>query len=154
MPHVVSKLSVHGSVGDLAVITDFLAHEGINILAIGGGEGIFDDDEVGVIAMVLDPDDDTDLKTKLEELDLDGNGRNPTNVEMLDHVHVLLQDGIGALGGIASALAGINIRSVISMGTVLKTAHVSLGFDPNDTASAVTALNATNGVLLALHEED
>jgi hypothetical protein len=156
MPHVVSKMSVAGSVGDLAKITELLEERGVNILAIGGGEGIFDDHEVGVIAMVLDPDEDSEqLKTALEELVLDdATQRRATDVEMLDHVHVLVQDKIGALGEVAAKLAGINIRSVISMGTTLKTAHVSLGFKTIDTPNAKALLSEIDGLVIVPHEEE
>src|SRR5262249_41193349 len=86
MPHVVTKLSLAGSVGDLAVIAEKLADLEINILAIGGGEGIFRDGEVGVLALVLEPDEDTaTLKTTLENLVLDDTTnppRTPANVEI------------------------------------------------------------------------
>jgi hypothetical protein len=156
MPHVVTKLSLAGSAGDLKAITEFLAGEGINIIAIGGGEGVFDP-EVGVLAMVLEPDDDTaGLKTALENLSLDPNAdppRTPANVEMLDNVHILLRDAPGALAAAAGALAGINIRSVISMGNSLGTTHVSLGFDPNDTANAITALQGVDDLIIVPTEE-
>ena len=74
MPHQVVKASVHGSVGDLARITGLVKDLELNILAIGGGEAVTGDSEVGVIAMIIEPDGEAktaELVDALRALELD-----------------------------------------------------------------------------------
>ena len=134
MPHQVVKASVHGSVGDLAKITGVVKDLGLNILAIGGGEAVTDDGEVGVISMIIEPDDATtteNLSTQLQSLELDG-GRRLANVEVLHHIHLALANEIGALNGAVAAIGNINIRAIISLGDLLGESHVGLGFAEDD----------------------
>jgi hypothetical protein len=154
MPHVVSKLTSVGSMGDLARITAKVEELGLNIIAIGGGEGITGNGEVGVVAMLLDHDEDIDnVAETLRNLPLDDN-RRLADVELAEHVHIIVLDHPGALAAVASALAGINIRTLISMGSIIGRTHVSLGFRQADEANAREALANVEGVIVVPKEEE
>ena len=99
MPHQVVKASVHGSVGDLAKITELIKNLQLNILAIGGGEAVTDDGEVGVISMIIEPDGEAktnELVDALRDLELDDD-RRIANVEVLRNIHIALANKIGEL---------------------------------------------------------
>lgn len=99
MPHQVVKASVFGSVGDLAKITGVVKDLQLNILAIGGGEAVTGDGEVGVISMIIEPDGEAktaELVDALQTLELD-NGRRLANVEVLRNIHIALTNEIGEL---------------------------------------------------------
>ena len=135
MPHHVMSATAVGSAGDLGRITEALHAIGVNIVAVGGGEGVVDDQEIGVVAMLLDPDDDTDAIAKaLEKVNLKHVAFYP------DH-HVELPDQVGALEKAAKAVHGINIRSVVSIDKHDGVAHVSLGFSEADHGRAKDALD-------------
>ncbi|MFL5725064.1 MAG: hypothetical protein ACJ765_04385 [Chloroflexota bacterium] len=158
MPHQVLKMTVKGSKGDLAKITAALKAvtgpngQKVNILAIGGGESAkVNNIELGVITMVLEPDEppmDGLILNAVRNVDL-GNGRRVEHVDTFPNVHVELEDVPGSLSGALEALpATLNIVSVLSMGSVLGTAHVGLAFESAaDESTARTAL-ANAGVVI------
>ena len=153
MPHQVVKCTSRGSVGDLARITDDLRNGGYNIHAIGGGEGLADRKEVGVVAMILEPDDDAhmaDIVDRLRKLDLDG-GRKLAHVENFPHIEIDLDDQPGQLGRAAAAVAGINIMSVITVFNQDGRARVSLGFRKADWKKAFDAID---GEGIPIHPHD
>jgi hypothetical protein len=144
MPHVVVKATAVGSAGDLFKITEALEGIPVNILSIGGGEGVTATGEIGVIAMLIDKDDDATIatvKTTLQNLQL-GNGRTLEDVETFPNVHIELPDKPGELKKALDAVTGLNVRSVLSMGTVLGNAHVGLGFAASDQHPAEDKLKA------------
>jgi hypothetical protein len=158
MPHVVTKASAVGSVGDLAAITGELARLGVNIQAIGGGEGIGNQTEIGVVALILDPDDPTTIAnvvSALEELDL-GGGRHLSNVESLANIEIELVDEVGTLKVAAEALAAaqLNIRSIVMTGFGVERAHVGLGFAEADHDAAELALTNAGVLVLPHHDEE
>ena len=160
MPHQVVKAATHGSVGDLAKITKALRDiqttpaGGVNIRAIGGGEGRVSingaDEEVGVITMILEPDEGPLMATILDTLrtlDL-GGGRQLHDVQAHPNIHIELPDTPGELTKALDAIGDVNILSVLSMGSILGTAHVGLGFvDDAARQAAVTNLEAQNIVV-------
>ena len=130
MPHQVVKCATRGSVGDLAKITAELEDMGVNIVAVGGGEG---PGHVGIVSLLLDPDKENmgAIVTRLRNLVLDPDAHPPrklTSVDTFPDVHILLNDTPGQLKKAAEALAGINIETVISIGKRNGKADVSLGF--------------------------
>lgn len=157
MPHQVTKATARGSQGDLAKIAGELAKLKVNIIAIGGGEGVLHngaagDQEVGVISMILEPDDGpmtAKIKTALTGLALDG-GRKLEDVEFHPNIHVQLDDKPGELKNALDAVKGMNIRSVISMGTLWGVANVGLGFSEADHENAETKLKA-KGIKVVPH---
>jgi hypothetical protein len=159
MPHVVVKAAAVGSAGDLSKITGVLENLEVNIAAIGGGEGVTGNGEVGVISMIFNTESDAkvaEIQDALAGLDL-GPGREALHVERLDNVEIELPNTIGALKVAADAMEidqnrTINIRSIVMMGFTVEGAHVGLGFDPNDTADAITALTNA-GITIVGHEE-
>jgi hypothetical protein len=159
MPHQVTKATARGSQGDLAKITEALASltPPVNIVAIGGGEGVLHngaagDQEIGVISMILEPDDGpmTDkIVKKLTGLKL-GPKRTLEDVEVHPNIHIQLDDKPGELKKALDAVAGINIRSVLSMGTLWGTANVGLGFSEADHENAEKKLKA-KGIKVVSH---
>jgi hypothetical protein len=141
MPHQVTKATARGSQGDLAKIADALRNltPPVNIIAIGGGEGVLKNKngsttEVGVISMILEPDDGPNsakIRTALTDLKL-GKGRTLEDVEQFPNIHIQIDDKPGELKKALDAVAGLNIRSVLSMGTLMGTANVGLGFSETD----------------------
>jgi len=155
MPHQVFKASVHGSVGDLAKITGVVKDLGLNILAIGGGEAVTDDGEVGVISMIIEPDEETetdDLVRELQALELD-NDRRLANLEVLPNVHIALANDVGELNRAVTAIGGINIRAIVSLGDFLGESHVALGFAEGDVDEAERRLRE-EGIKIVPHEEE
>lgn len=150
--HQTVKVSSVGSVGDLGHIARALGDAGFNIEAIGGGEaaGVREDGQgVGIISLLIWPDEDSDLEQVrqiLEGLDLDG-GRRLNSVDILPSLDVQLSHNPGQLAVAASALgeAGINIMSVLLVDAHPGRAVVSLAFNEGD-------LDAARGVLEALND--
>lgn len=139
MPHQVTKAAVKGSTGDLAKITGVVKSLGINILAIGGGESMTRDGEVGVVSMILEPDEDlSELVEALGELDLGGHGLE--DLEVIPNVHIALANEVGELNRALEAIGDINIRAIVSLGDFLGESHVALGFASGDLATAVGRL--------------
>jgi hypothetical protein len=147
MPHQVTKATARGSQGDLARIAEALQQlkPPVNIVAIGGGEGVLKGgQEIGVISMILEPDDGpmtAKIIKKLTGLPL-GPKRKLENVEVHPNIHIVLADQPGELKKALDAVAGINIRSVLSMGSFMGLAHVGLGFSEADAANAEKKLKA------------
>jgi hypothetical protein len=140
MPHQVLKAAVKGSTGDLAKITAVVKSFDINILAIGGGEGMTVDGEVGVVSMIIEPDEDTsDLERALNDLDL-GEGRHLADLEVIPNVHIALVNEVGELSRALEAIGDINIRAIVSLGDFLGESHVALGFAAGDLATAIDRL--------------
>jgi len=141
MPHQVVKLTVHGSVGDLAKITAVVLDKELNILAIGGGEGVTPSGEVGVISMIVEPDGaakTTELVDALQELDL-GTGRPQAHVEVLRVIHIALANERGELNRAVTAVGDVNIRGIVSLGDLLGESHVALAFSPPPAPDVNTA---------------
>ena len=155
MPHQVVKASVHGSVGDLARITEVVKNLELNILAIGGGEAVTDDGEVGVISMIIEPDDEAttdELVSQLRALQLDNN-RGLSDLEVLPNIHIALANDVGELNRAVTAIGDINIRAIVSLGDFLGESHVALGFAEGDVATAEQRLTDA-GVKVVPHEEE
>ena len=155
MPHQVVKASVHGSVGDLAKITELIKTLQLNILAIGGGEAVTDDGEVGVISMIIEPDGEAktnELVDALRDLELDDD-RRIANVEVLRNIHIALANEIGELNRAVTAIGNRNIRAIVSMGDFLGESHVGLGFAEDDWATAVQLLTDA-GIKIVPSEEE
>jgi len=142
MPHQVVKLAVHGSVGDLAKITGVVKDLDLNILAIGGGEAPADDGEIGIISMIIEPDDEAStnrLVSDLQALQLD-NGRSIADLELLPNVHIALANKAGELNRALVTIGNINIRAIVSLGDFLGESHVALGFAAGDLPTVVQRL--------------
>ena len=155
MPHQIVKASVHGSVGDLAKITGLVKDLELNILAIGGGEAVTSDGEVGIISMLVEPDDETTTATLvdgLRALELD-HGRSLADVEVLPNIHIALPNEIGVLNRAVTVIGDINIRAIVSLGDFLGESHVGLGFAEADVATAIERLTAA-GIRIVPSEED
>jgi hypothetical protein len=155
MPHQVVKASVHGSVGDLAKITEVVMNLELNILAIGGGEAPTDDGEIGIVSMIIEPDDETstaNLVTQLRALQLDGN-RSLADVEVIPNIHIALANKVGELNHAVTAIGNINIRAIVSLGDFLGESHVALGFADGDVATAQQRLTDA-GIKIVPHEEE
>jgi hypothetical protein len=154
MPHYVAKATTKGSVGDLARITEALEGLGVNILAIGGGEGVTDDGEIGVVSMIVDPEDEPtreNIVNTLQNLQL-ANGRTLANVEIVPNIHIQLEDTVGQLRRAVGAIGDINIRSILSMGNVTGAAHVGIGVADADHDEAESRLRA-EGITVIPHAE-
>jgi hypothetical protein len=154
MPHYVTKATTTGSVGDLARITEALEGLNVNILAIGGGEGLTDGGEVGVISMIIDPEDDTtnnNVVTTLRNLEL-ANNRRLSDVEVIPNIQIHLVDKVGQLRRAVDAIGDINIRSILSMGHVVGAAHVGIGVAAEDQEEAERRLIEA-GITIIPHED-
>ena len=155
MPHQVVKASVHGSVGDLAKITELIKNLQLNILAIGGGEAVTDDGEVGVISMIIEPDGEAktiELVDALRDLELDDD-RRIANVEVLRNIHIALANEIGELNRAVTAIGNRNIRAIVSMGDFLGESHVGLGFAQADESTVIQRLTDA-GIKIVPSEEE
>jgi hypothetical protein len=144
MPHQVVKSTSVGSIGDLAKITEALHGIKVNIVAVAGGEGVVKKGEVGVISMLLEPDEGEKMKTiisTLRALNL-GDGRKLAHVQNYPGVHILLDDKPGELERAAKAVAGTNILSLISVDKHDGAAHVFLGFSNAHIVAARKGLKA------------
>jgi len=159
MPHQVTKATARGSQGDLAKIAEKLQglKPPVNIVAIGGGEGVLKNKdgtttEVGVISMILEPDDgpaSSKILAALKGLQL-GPKRKLEHVEQFPNIHVQIDDKPGELKKALDAVAGLNIRSVLSMGTLHGSANVGLGFSETDHPKAEKKLKA-RGIKVVPH---
>ncbi len=155
MPHQVVKASVFGSVGDLAKITGVVKDLQLNILAIGGGEAVTGDGEVGVISMIIEPDGEAktaELVDALQTLELD-NGRRLANVEVLRNIHIALTNEIGELNRAVTAIGDRNIRAIVSLGDFLGESHVGLGFAQADVSTVIQRLT-DEGIKIVPSEEE
>jgi hypothetical protein len=133
MPHVVTKSSAYGSKGDLAKITKELKAIKVNILAIGGAEGKdARGKEVGVVAMILDPDETNEaaIEQALTKAGMHDIGRFP-------NIQVEIPDQVGELQKVVDLVKDLNILTILSMGSILGTAHVGLGFSETDHPKAL-----------------
>lgn len=155
MPHQVVKASVHGSVGDLAKITGLVKDLELNILAIGGGEAVTDDGEVGVISMIIEPDGEAktaELVDALRALELDDD-RRLADVEVLRNIHIALANEIGELNRAVTAIGNLNIRAIVSLGDFLGESHVGLGFAEADAGMAESRLIGV-GIKIVPNEQE
>jgi hypothetical protein len=159
MPHQVVKATVKGSKGDLARITAALKNitgpnnEKVNILHIGGGESsVVNGIELGVITMILEPDEppmDGLILNAIRTVNL-GNGRLVEHVDTFPNVHVSLLDAPGSLNAALDAIeaANINVLTVLSMGASGGVSDVGLGFaNAADESAARTALTGVNVIV-------
>jgi hypothetical protein len=151
MHKVLSTVTV-GSIGDLGRIAGDLAEHGIDVEAIGGGEGKVGNQSIGQINLLITQDDDADdqaVVDRLLALDL-GGGRTPVSVRWFPDLHVELENRRGALAE-ASALMGnasppINIMSALLIDAHADWGVVSLGFEDEATRDAASAVFEANGV--------
>jgi hypothetical protein len=163
MPHQVVKATVRGSKGDLAKIAKALKdgvgpNHGtkINILHIGGGEShVVNGIELGVITMILEPDEppvDGFILQAIRDVDLDptGDHHHVEHVETYPNVHISLLDAPGTLSGALDAVAGanLNIVSVLTMGSGGGVVDVGLGFEDGNAADQARAALATANVIV------
>jgi len=159
MPHQVIKATVKGSKGDLAKITTALKNitgpngEKVNILHMGGGESsVVNGIELGVITMILEPDEppmEGLILNAIRTVDL-GNGRHVEHVDKFPNVHISLLDAPGTLNAALDAVdaANVNILSVLTMGSAGGVANVGLGFADDAQADAArTALAKANVII-------
>ncbi|HEX5015358.1 MAG TPA: hypothetical protein VFV72_14510 [Candidatus Limnocylindrales bacterium] len=148
MPHVVVKATAVGSAGDLSRITEKLEGLDVNILAIGGGEGVVGQTETGVLSILIDPEDSGTVGSVVDEL----TGLGLANVEVASNIQIELPNEIGELRKAADAVQGFNIRSIVMMAFGVNTAHVGLGFDPGEVEQAERALQDA-GIAVIPHAE-
>lgn len=163
MPHQVIKATVKGSKGDLAKITTALKNitgpngEKVNILHMGGGESsVVNGIELGVITMILEPDEppmEGLILNAIRTVDL-GNGRLVEHVDKFPNVHISLLDAPGTLNAALDAVdsANVNILSVLTMGSAGGVSDVGLGFA--DEAQADAARTALAGANVIIHPSD
>jgi hypothetical protein len=126
-----------GSVGDLGRIARRLAERGFNIEAIGGGEGTARGGSVGVVSMLVTPDDDPSaIVEALEGLELDG-GRTLEDVQTYPAFDLELGNQPGQLAEAAELLGAheINIMTILSIDVHNDWAVVCLAFEDDDAAS-------------------
>lgn len=129
MHRVVSTMTI-GSIGDLGRIADRLADNGVNIDAIGGGEALLDGRGVGVIAMLMTPDDDTDrILSALDGLEL-ADGRTLQGATFHPSFDLVLDDHPGELARAARLIGGegISIMGLVSIDVHAGWGIVGLGF--------------------------
>jgi hypothetical protein len=146
--HKVVKSVTVGSVGDLGRIARRLADHGYNINAVGGGEGSALDGTVGVISLLVTPDDDEDaLRELLQGMPLDG-GRSLQDVAVHPALDVELVDEPGQLALVGELLgnAGINIMAVQSVDVHLDWAHVSVAFEDDAARDAAQDVLVGGGI--------
>ena len=156
MPHQVVKASVHGSVGDLAKITGVVRDLNLNILAIGGGEAAHDDGEIGIVSMIIEPDDDAStarLVSDLQALQLD-NGRSIADLEVIRNVHLALENKVGELNRALVAIGNVNIRAIVSLGDFLGESHVALGFADGDLPTVMQRLTDAGIKIVPAEDEE
>ena len=157
MPHQVIKASAFGSIGDLAKITGVVKELELNILAIGGGEAVIQTGEVGVIAMLIEPDDEGTTATLVDALRNlvldDATDRHLADVEVLPNIHIELSNDIGELNRAAVAIDDINIRAIVFLGDLLGESHVALGFAEGDVDEAERRLKDAE-IKIVPHDEE
>lgn len=147
MHKVTSSVTV-GSIGDLGHIAGALAGAGYNIDAIGGGEALIDGKGVGVIAMLISPDEEEDearIKEIIAGVQLDG-GRTVQAVEIHPSFDLVLDDQPGQLAGAAGLIGseGINIQGMVTIDVHSGWGVVALAFateTDRNTAQAVLVAN-------------
>lgn len=146
MHKVTSTLTV-GSIGDLGHIAGALAGAGFNIDAIGGGEGLVNGQGVGVIAMLITPDDDeAAIRTALEGVQLDGN-RTVAGIGFHPSFDLALNDQPGQLAGAAGLIGrkGININGIVSVDVHSGWGVVAVGFGSDADRDAARDLLVAEG---------
>ncbi len=131
--HKVLKTVTSGSVGDLGKIALALEEHGVNIDAIGGGEGDLNGVPVGIIVMLVTSDDDSQVASGIiRDVDL-GNGHHVVESTEHDALDLQLDDSPGTLAAATSLLGNanppINIMGVISVDVHVGWGIVSLGFE-------------------------
>jgi hypothetical protein len=153
MHRVASSVTV-GSVGDLGRIARALANEGFNIDAIGGGEGVARGGSVGIVTMLVTPDDDpAEIARILEGVELDGN-RRLAGVRMYPAFDLELADQRGQLADAAELLgnANISIMGVLTVDVHRDWGIVSLAFEkPGDANQARQVLIQGGFTVLPRH---
>lgn len=153
MHRVASSVTI-GSVGDLGRIARALANAGFNIDAIGGGEGVARGGSVGIVTMLITPDDDpAQIERILRSVEL-GEGRQLASVRMFPAFDLELADRPGQLADAAELIgeAGINIMSVLAVDVHRDWAVVSLAFEePGDATEAREILTRGGFTVLPSH---
>jgi hypothetical protein len=159
VPHQVVKATVKGSKGDLAKITlalkDIIGPNGekVNILYIGGGESsIVNGVELGVITMIVEPDEGAMgplILNAIRNAPLDP-GHTLEHVDTYPNVHVSLLNSTGSLNAALDAVAqaDLNVLSVLTMGSAGSISDVGLGFEDDDTANAARAALSSVNVIV------
>ena len=154
--HKVTSTVTVGSIGDLGHIAGALAGAGYNIDAIGGGEALVNGSGVGVIAMLITPDEDTDeerIKEIIAGVQLDG-GRTVQGVEIHPSFDLVLNDQPGQLAGAAGLIGneGINIQGMVTIDVHSGWGVVALAFSSDtDRDNARTVLEANDYLVLGEH---
>ena len=143
--HRVVNATTAGSVGDLGRIARRLAQDGINIAAVGGGEGLARGGSVGHIALLIDADDgrtDEEILDKLIGLPLSPTqefaDRTLEAVEIFQAIDVELEDRIGELAVVGEVLgaAGIDIKGALSVDVHADWGIIALAFADDDVDQA------------------
>ena len=145
--HKVVSVVTSGSPGDLGKIAQALKDEGINIDAIGGGEGVLNGTPVGIISMLVTSDEQNSAVGELiGALDL---GPGHTLVSSAEHpaLDLELDDSPGTLADATSLLGGqdIDIMGVISVDVHVGWGIVSLGFEDEGVRDTASDLLTNNG---------
>lgn len=129
--HKVLNVLTSGSVGDLGKIAQALQDKGVNIDAIGGGEGNLNGTPVGIIAMLVTSDEhDGSVSEIIANLDLNGQGHTVVSAVEHDALDLELDDTPGSLAAATSLLGGnlIEIMGVMTVDVHVGWGIVSLGF--------------------------
>lgn len=108
--HKVVKVLTSGSVGDLGKIAEALQLAGVNIDAIGGGEGDLNGTPVGIISMLVTSDEQNgSVGEMITNLDL-GNGHHVVQAVEHEALDLELSDRPGTLGTATNLLGNENIE--------------------------------------------
>jgi len=143
--HRVVNATTAGSVGDLGRIARRLADEGINIAAVGGGEGFARGGSMGHIALLIDDDTgrtDDEILDKLRGLELSPTQefaqRTLDSVEIFKSIDLELDDRIGELAVVGELLgaAGIDIKGALSVDVHADWGILALAFADDDVDQA------------------
>ena len=143
--HRVVNATTAGSVGDLGRIARRLATDGINIAAVGGGEGSARGGSVGHIAFLIDADDgrtDEEILDKLIGLPLSSTQefaqRTLDSVEIFQAIDIELDDKIGELAAVGEVLGAalIDIKAALSVDVHADWGILALAFADDDVDQA------------------
>lgn len=154
--HKVTSTVTVGSIGDLGHIAGALAGAGYNIDAIGGGEAQVDGKGIGVIALLItpdEPDDEDRIKEIISRVQLDG-GRTVQGVEIHPSFDLVLNDEPGQLAGAAALIGGegINIQGMVTIDVHSGWGVVALAFSSDtDRDNARAVLEANGRLVLGEH---
>ena len=133
-------------------IAQALAEQGININAIGGGEGVLNDTPVGMIAMLVSSDEvDGEASGIIARLDL-GQGHTLVSAVEYEALDLELDDVPGSLASATSLLGNneVNIMGIMTVDVHVGWAIVSLGFEDTSTRNAARELLTNNGFKVLL----